>query len=547
MMKRFALFSLVLLILNSNAALAQEDAHAHHSIGYVPREVLNRPVALREGTGRVHEEVTTKSKEAQAFYDQGLAYLHSYVWVEAARSFNHALRLDPKMAMAYVGLSRAYSGLDDHKSAREVLAKAQSLQSSASAREQRRIHLRLLQLDAIDDIENTTKHLAYKRAIDDALAVDLNDSELWLLRGNAEESTAAGRGQRGGAASVAFYNQAMKVSPDNFAAHHYLTHSYETIGNIELALRHGEAYARLSYGIPHAHHMFGHDLRRVGRIEDAIAAFRRADELEHAYYKTENVRADYDWHHQHNLDLLSTSYQYMGQMKTAERLMREALSLETVSEGREFNKREWPGFLLSRGRKEESLAAARELARGKFPGGRAVGHVFAGHALLAMNKIAEAQSELAAAERLTSELPRVGPFVTQSTLSPYLNGLRGEILLREGKREEGSEMLKGVMRRLRATPGPDAWSQALFRLEAIARVAREVGDWQFAEYVARQMLEHDAAYAGTHYALALVAERKGDHSTAQKEFALALKYWQKADADLPEVADARAKIASSGK
>jgi tetratricopeptide (TPR) repeat protein len=399
----------------------------------------------------------------------------------------------------------------------------------------------------MDDLANTAKHLAYKRAIDEAIAIDLNDSELWLLRGNAEESTAAGRGQRGGAASVAFYERALKVSPDNFAAHHYLIHSYETIGNIELALRHGEVYARLSFAIPHAHHMFGHDLRRVGRIEDAIAAFRRADELERAYYKAENVRADYDWHHQHNLDLLSTSYQYMGQMKTAERLMREALSLDTASEGREFNKKEWPGFLLSRGRKEESLAAARELAQGKFTGGRAVGHVFAGHALAAMNKIAEARSELAAAEKLTQELPRISPFVTQSTLSPYLDGLRGEILLRTDKREEGREMLLSVMRRLRATPGPDAWSQALFRLEAIARVAREVGDWEFAEYAARQMLDHDSSYAGTHYALALVAEHKGDAASAQKEFALALKYWRKADADLPELSEARAKIASSGK
>jgi tetratricopeptide (TPR) repeat protein len=545
MMKRFALFSIVFIILSFNVAPAQEDSHAHHAIGYVPREVLNRPVTLREGTGRVHEEVTTKSKEAQAFYDQGLAYLHSYVWIEAARSFNHALRLDPNIAMAYVGLSRAYSGLDDHTSAREVLAKAQSLQSSP--RERRRIQLRVLQLDAMDDLANTAKHLAYKRAIDEAIAIDLNDSELWLLRGNAEESTAAGRGQRGGAASVAFYERALKVSPDNFAAHHYLIHSYETIGNIELALRHGEVYARLSFAIPHAHHMFGHDLRRVGRIEDAIAAFRRADELERAYYKAENVRADYDWHHQHNLDLLSTSYQYMGQMKTAERLMREALSLDTASEGREFNKKEWPGFLLSRGRKEESLAAARELAQGKFTGGRAVGHVFAGHALAAMNKIAEARSELAAAEKLTQELPRISPFVTQSTLSPYLDGLRGEILLRTDKREEGREMLLSVMRRLRATPGPDAWSQALFRLEAIARVAREVGDWEFAEYAARQMLDHDSSYAGTHYALALVAEHKGDAASAQKEFALALKYWRKADADLPELSEARAKIASSGK
>ena len=39
---------------------------------------------------------------------------------------------------------------------------------------------------------------------------------------------------------------------------------------------------------------------------------------------------------------------------------------------------------------------------------------------------------------------------------------------------------------------------ALFRLEAMAHVAREVGDWDLAESMARQMLEHDAAYGGSH-------------------------------------------------
>jgi hypothetical protein len=77
----------------------------------------------------------------------------------------------------------------------------------------------------------------------------------------------AGRGQRGGAASVAFYRQALTVFPDHFAAHHYLIHSYETINQIELALEHGAIYAGLAAAIPHAHHMYGHDLRRVGRVE----------------------------------------------------------------------------------------------------------------------------------------------------------------------------------------------------------------------------------------------------------------------------------------
>ena len=360
------------------------------------------------------------------------------------------------------------------------------------------------------------------------------------MRGNAEESSAAGRGQRGTAASIAFYERVLKVSPDNFAAHHYLIHSYETINRIEEALRHGAVYARLAVSIPHAHHMYGHDLRRVGRIEEAIAAFRKADELEHAYYKSENILPDYDWHHPHNLDLLSTSYQYMGKVKEAERLMRETIALASVSDYREFNKKEWPAFLLARGRTDEALDAALALAKGKHAGARAIGHVYAGHALLVLGRTREATEELTAAEKEGQAVPHVGAMVTRSSLEPYVEGLRAEIYLRSGKMKEGREILKEVMRKLRAVPGPDAWSQGLFRLEAIARSAREVGDWELAEYTARQMLDHDPAYAGTHYALALVAEHKRDRAAARKAYAAAEKYWRNADADLPELSQVRA-------
>src|SRR5262245_4728953 len=94
------------LVATSGANLvATEMGHAAHSGGPVPREILDRPVTLRTGIGAVHEKVSTSSTEAQAFYDQGLAYLHSFVWIEAIRSFHQALRNDGNLGMAYLGLA----------------------------------------------------------------------------------------------------------------------------------------------------------------------------------------------------------------------------------------------------------------------------------------------------------------------------------------------------------------------------------------------------------------------------------------------------------
>ncbi len=527
----------------SMPGLAQHECHVGH-VGYVPREILEKPLPIRSGIGTVAEKASTTSAEAQAFYQQGVAYLHSYVWVEAARSFNQALRLDPKLAMAWVGLSRAWSGLDDPQAARAAAERAQALAEHALPSERRRIEIRRLQLDAIEDLADVTKHVALKRAIDDALAQDLGNVELWLLRGNVEEATAAGRGQRGGAASVAFYERALKLEPENFAAHHYLIHSFETVGDIQSALRHGEVYARLASQIPHARHMYGHDLRRVGRTEEAIAEFLKTDELERAYYQSEGVPAEYDWHHQHNLDLLSTSYQYLGQMRTAERLMREAFAVSSVSGYFEYSKREWIGFLLARGRSAEALEAARSLAASAKAGGRLVGELGAARALLALGRLDEARQALANAEREQQTLPILAPTLglVRGMIEPEISLVRAEILLHAGDTAAARAIVEPTVGRLRAQLGPDAWSQTLFRLEGLARTARSRGDWQLAEYVANQMLEHDPLYAGTHYALALVANHKGDTARAQEAFSLAARYWSGADADLPELVECTARL-----
>ena len=96
-------------------------------------EIVAAPVTLRDGIGIVREHVTTASSEAGAFYNQGVAYLHSFVWIEAARSFNQALRLDPNLAMADVGLSYALGEACRPTRARRV--RAQRLVPLVSPRE----------------------------------------------------------------------------------------------------------------------------------------------------------------------------------------------------------------------------------------------------------------------------------------------------------------------------------------------------------------------------------------------------------------------------
>ena len=138
----------------------------------------------------------------------------------------------------------------------------------------------------------------------------------------------------------------------------------------------------------------------------------------------------------------------------------------------------------------------------------------------------------------------VGLDPSRSAVEPWVAALRGETLLREGKREEGRAVLKDVVKALRAAVGPDAWSQGLFRLESMAGSAMEVGDWDLAEFVAAQMLDHDAAYGGSHFTSARILRHRGNAAGALREAELARRYWNDADRDLPELKQVEVMLSS---
>ena len=524
--------ALALVFLAGALPMAQ---HASHRLAPIPIEIVERPVTLRSGIGVAHDRVATSSKEAQALYDQGLAYLHSYVWIEAARSFNAALKIDPKLAMAHVGLSIAYVELSRPAEANRSIGAARAMSAALPDHDRRHLEARVLQMAAEDAPGEPAKIAAYRKALDAAIAAHPKDVEFVLLRGMAESPDPAERGQGSTAASARHYARALTIVPGHFAARHYLTHAFENTGRQTEALDNSAAYAQQAAQVPHARHMHGHNLRRAGRIHEAIVEFEAADRLHREYIAREKIPGEYDWHFEHNLGLLGTSLQYVGQMKRAETVLKAAFALPTNLLVQAYNKREWPMFLRARGRYKEADAAAKMLIAHPHPVVQATGHIESGFVFLAVNQWNEGGAASNTALRLLRTAP--GGAVAANALL----ALQGEFYLRTAVRDRGRATLDEVAKRVRAAPGPDAWAQALFTLEGIARAARAVGDWELAGRMARQMIDHDPAYAGGHYARGLVAEHDGAAAAAKSEFALALQAWAKADADLPELAELRRK------
>ncbi len=95
--------SILFALLLCGLAAAQTPSPAHqHSAPAKPK-----PATLMTGLGDLHHPVSTSNAQAQRFFDQGLRLIYAFNHDEAARSFQRAADLDPKLAMAYWGVAEA--------------------------------------------------------------------------------------------------------------------------------------------------------------------------------------------------------------------------------------------------------------------------------------------------------------------------------------------------------------------------------------------------------------------------------------------------------
>ena len=465
--------------------------------------LLERPTVLRKDVGAVHQKVTTSSSEAQAFYDQGLTFLHHYVFIEAARSFHQALRSDPECAMCWMGLARAEQGLERREATAAAIEKAQALaalEAKASKKEQSFIALRAQQIEAqaAPSSEEKEKHAAYKAALDKALASYPDDAELWIIRGNAEEPGPWGRGQFGGSASIAFYETALVRSPGHLGADHYLVHSFENIAHHAEAAEHGKIYAATSPGVAHAQHMYGHVLPRLGRWEEALAQFEKADAIEEAYAKAENLRPGDDWHHLHNLQLLGYTYLRLQRVSDAEKTFRRAFDTPARLPYRGTPQASLAEFYLLRGQPRDALAVARALqVDTRTPATRVVATAVEGEALLALGEMAEAQDAARRAKmRLDTARGQLGAEARYLDLyvAPYIQQLETEIALHGKDPAEAEASIRKVANDLSQNPRFDAWGEGLFRLDRMASDARRAGRTTLAADVEAKMKVIDPDY-----------------------------------------------------
>jgi tetratricopeptide (TPR) repeat protein len=454
--------------------------------------------------------VSTNSPECQALFDQGLGFFYSYVWMEAARSFETAAQRDPDCAMAWWALSRALErwGKGDHNKA---LLKANELAPRASHREQQLILARMQEkghAPGVGDAEARKK--AAIKTLDEMLALYDDDDEAWYYRAQL----AGGAGLFGGeASSVPFYKALLRVNPLHPGANHELVHFYEKFRRPALGWVYAEKYIESSPGIPHPFHMQAHLATRIGRWDKTSDRSARAIELERAYHKEMNVQAKDDPQFQHHLEILTLSLIHDGRF-------REARAIKDECWG--YGYRLWlPWFRLHLG--ERAWDDAQKIVDHFRKSDKLTASYLSALIALKQGDPARAQAEVEVLQQAYQQ--KKG----DKQLELRLWETQGWLMCQTGGADAGLKLLAKVVQTTKDDYSHHAWGNGAYYMETWGIAALQGGKPDAAEEAFLEALAHDPGSVRAALGLQVLCERQGRAEEAARYHELAQRCWRKAE------------------
>ena len=288
----------------------------------------SKPPVLMPGLGQHHHTISTKSPEAQRFFDQGLTLVFAFNHEEATRSFRRASELDPQSAMAFWGVALAWGpciNLDvdppHEEAAYEAVQKALSLASGATEGERAYIRALAKRYSPNPKVDLRKLDAAYANAMrelsgqypDDFDAatlyaeslMDLHPWKLWSLDGHPAEGTQE---------AIAVLESVLRRSPDHIGANHYYIHAVEASPHPEWALVSARRLETLAPGAGHLVHMPAHTYMRVGDYSAAAHSTGAGADVDREYLRASATTGSmYDMmYYCHNLHFLAAADSMAG-------------------------------------------------------------------------------------------------------------------------------------------------------------------------------------------------------------------------------------------
>lgn len=516
-----------------------------------PALVAKEPIY--EGLGSYTRKVTTRSAEAQRYFDQGLAWLHGFNHGAAIRSFQEAARLDPECAMAHWAIALAHGPhinvpMVPPPAAEEAwksLTLAQQNAASASPIERELISALATRYANPQPADRTPLDRAYAEAMRKVWRAHPNDPDVGAFFAEAlmdlrpwDQWSPDGKPLPGTEEVVATLDAVLKLNLNHPFANHLYIHALEASSNPERAMGAANRLRDLQPLLAHNVHMPSHIDIRNGRWQEAITANVKAIE------GARRLRAVVGpppagpiyLYNAHNRHMLAYAAMMTGQGDLAiDQIRRMVGSLPD-----DFLK-DFALFadayvampyevLLRFGRWDEVLAAPDHPAH--LPFTRAMRHAARGIAHAAKGSAAAAREEQKAYLAAVKQVPpgtSVGPVDVQTIIAVATPMLDGEILFREGKADEGIAKLREAVKAEDALRyfEPPAWFLPV--RHALGAALMQAGRTAEAEQVYREDLKRSPNNGWSLFGLAESLRAQGKKDEAATVAADFENVWRAAD------------------
>lgn len=297
--------------------------------------------------GRHHHPITTRSPEAQRYFDQGLMLLFNFNHREAIRSFRAAAALDPQCAMAHWGEAFAHgphinAPMEDSAVplAWGALQEAQKRAAGASRRE----HAYLAALGKRYGAPGASQDRpaldrAFAEAMRGVAAAYPDDHDATTFYVDAVMNTMpwdywqADRRQPKPEIAEAMRRLDLLLSrvPEHPGANHLNIHLVEAGPDPARGLPSAARLRRYAPGAGHLVHMPSHIYIRVGQYQDAVDANEEAAKADRRYIAACQVQGFYPGaYYPHNLHFLWFAKMFQGRagesLETARQVASYALT-----------------------------------------------------------------------------------------------------------------------------------------------------------------------------------------------------------------------------
>jgi len=428
------------------------------------KEAPDNGALIYEGFGNYERVISTEVAPAQDWFNQGMQLMYGFNHDEAIRSFEQAAAADPGSPMPWWGIAycqginindpemteershraweasqKALERIDAASTVEAALVRAVAERYSWPAPEDRG-ELDQRYADAMQAVYEEFPTDPDVAALFAESLMNLQPWDYWTDSGDPKGRTAE---------FVGVIEQTLETHPQHPGANHFFIHAIEASADPDRAVEAADRLTEIVPGSGHLVHMPSHVYIRVGRYADAAESNINAIEVDRAYLAKAPAPGLYAAYYGHNLHFLAFASMMSGNYEQA---IRAARDLE--AEMPEQALRDWAGLIegimaanfhvLIRFGKWEEILEEPDYPEWRVVS-RAVRRYARSIANSALGRTEEARAELEAFEEAMIEVPeewwifnnRVGDVLPIARAM-----INGELLFREGKREEAYAVLR---------------------------------------------------------------------------------------------------------